>query len=184
MQGGASKDVNALHCVAVMHQYPKPSAEMYILFKGASRGDTKKKVATRAKQMKKLAKILISRNKVEMVHQIFDRTMRIMLRDEPWRVEQPYSPLLALLQSGLDLRTVRNSSDNHLYSLAQESSATSTTRNRNQVIIGRQLMEVGGANPNLFFGTTTQSFPLFDACYSNQPSNLEFIELLLEHGAD
>ena len=177
------QDIDALDCVAVMHEYPKPSAEMYILFKGASRGDTKKQVAARAKKMRGLAQVLISQNKAGKVSQIFSRTMRIMLRDEPWRVGQPYSPLLALLQSGLDLSTQKDSSNNHLYLLSQESSAASTTRNRNQVIIGRHLLEIGGANPNLFCGRG-QAFPLFDACYSNQPTNLEFIELLLEHGAD
>ena len=176
-------DVRALHCVAVMHQYPKPSVEMYILFKGASKGDTKRQVADRAKKMRELARVLISQNQVDLVHEMFGRTMRIMLRDEPWRVGQPYSPLLVLLQSGLDLSTLKNSNANHLYSLAQESSATSTSRNRNQVIIGKQLLEIGGANPSNFCDER-HSFPLFNACYSNQPTNLEFIELLLEHGAD
>ncbi|EJK46902.1 hypothetical protein THAOC_34406, partial [Thalassiosira oceanica] len=176
-------DIDALHYVAAMHQYPKPSADMYILFKGASRGDTKRQVAARAKKMRDLARVLISKNKFDAVHQIFYRTMQIMLRDEPWRVEQPYSPILALLQSGLDLSMQEDSSANFLYSLSQSSSATSTSRNRNQVTIGRQLLEIGGADPNLFCGRG-QAFPLFDACYSNQPTNLEFIELLLEHGAD
>ena len=173
-------DIKALHYVAVMHQRPKPSAEMYILFKGASRGDTKKQVAARAKKMKDLARVLISQNQVDVVHRTFHRMMKIMLRDEPWRVEQPYSPILALLQSGLDLSTLEDKG--HLNSLAQESSATSTSRNRNQVIIGRQLLEIGGENPNSIYDG--HDFPLFNACYSNQPSNLEFIELLLEHGAD
>ena len=176
-------DISALNYVAVMHQYPKPSAEMYILFKGASRGDTNRQVAARAKKMRDLARVLISQNEFDKVHQIFFRTMQIMLRDEPWRVEQPYSPILALLQSGMDLSMMEDSSENFLYSLSQDSSATSTSVNRNQVTIGRQLLEVGGANPNLFCGRG-QAFPLFDACYSNQPTNLAFIELLLEHGAD
>ncbi|EJK54675.1 hypothetical protein THAOC_25677, partial [Thalassiosira oceanica] len=120
------QDIDALHYVAVMHQYPKPSADMYILFKGASRGDTKRQVAARAKKMRDLARVLISKNKFDAVHQIFYRTMQIMLRDEPWRVEQPYSPLLALLQSGLDMSKLKNSGENHLYSLSQSSSATST----------------------------------------------------------
>ena len=56
------QDVRALHYVAVMHQFPEPSAEMYILFKAASRGDTKKQVAARTKKMGDLAKVLISQN--------------------------------------------------------------------------------------------------------------------------
>ncbi|EJK71350.1 hypothetical protein THAOC_07224, partial [Thalassiosira oceanica] len=181
------QDIDALHHVTVMHKGPKPCADMYLLFKGASRGDAKRQVAARAKKMRDLARILISQNKMDTVHQVFYRTMLIMLRDEPWRVEQPYSPLLALLQSGLDLSHISllgNSGASHLCSLAQESSATSTSRNRNQVTIGRQLLEIGGANPNIFCGGIRQAFPLYNACYSNQPTNLEFIELLLEHGAD
>ena len=165
--------------MAVLDLQPKPTAEMYILFKGASRDDCYSQVAARATKMNELARVLLSQNRHDDVHLAFGYMMRILVRDEPWRVAQPYSPILAMLQSGLCL----NDDEGHLDALAQESSATSTNRNCNQVIIGRQLLEIGGANPNLP-NDGLSSFPLYNACYSYQPTNLDFIELLLENGAD
>jgi hypothetical protein len=105
----------------------------------------------------------------------------------------PSSPLLVLLQfvdpnvlsvkehEALQEGEIRFTPLHHLASMADPTSRDYSTQ-ENQLILGRQLIE-HGANVNFSVGQEGAT-PLHTACHSSCTTNLDFIQLLLENGAD
>ena len=138
--------------------------------------------------MKQLANIIAKQEKEDFMYAV----QMLLVWAESWRLEKPTCPLLILFESGVNADAFSTNkktgrTDGYSYTclcqLANRSSATNARTNRNQVILVRQFLEVGGANVNAC-NEQGISFPLFNACASNTCTNPELIRLLLEHGAD
>lgn len=177
--------ISVADLVTALHSYSLECREIYRLFMSTTKEDDDTILNARVEQMTILAHKLSDDDKIEFLHQM----VRILVRLKTWRITMPVSPVLILLECGADVNGVFPSdcTFSPLCLLAQKSSSKNQMVNKNQVIIGRQLLE-RGADPNFFkrdgsskhFGNTA----LYNACYSLQAANLDFIELLLEFGAD
>lgn len=169
-------DKVSLDYVSELVNFSKECQEMHRLFMATPKEEIEASLNARVKTMKKLARKIPHKHRGAFAFLI----MIIMVRLETWRVEKPTSPFLILLESGV---IDPNGGDGVvlLINLSQQSSSSSQSCNTNQVILGRQLLKFG-ANPNK--ARENRDTALTSACYCFQPTNLEFIELLLEHGAD
>jgi hypothetical protein len=108
---------------------------------------------------------------------------------KPWLLEKPTPPFLILFDARVDvnalsmLTTVRTLVC-VLYQIYHRHRRPISTLNTNQVIFGKQLVEVGGADVNARANRGQNwCFP-YNACLSTRPTNPDFITLLLENGAD
>jgi hypothetical protein len=132
-----------------------------------------------ALEMRKIAKRTTEYNQIVLLFQ----SIRLLVHSDLEKLSWPNSPLLVLLEFvdpnvpyGDHLR------ETPLYDLADLSDPSDYSTHKNQLILAKQLIE-HGANVNALSipqGTT----PLHKACYSGVVTNLDFVELLLEVGAD
>ena len=170
--------------------YPRAVQEMYRLFKSTPKDEDKKHLECRVERMKVLAKTLDQRTREEFMHAL----VIILARTKSWMLEKPTSPLLILFQVGVNAdalsadkrtRLPDETSYTCLCQIAQLSSTANELVNKNQVILGRQFLEVGGADVNAHANRGLSCcFPLYNSCASSFATNTKFIQLLLEHGAD
>ena len=110
----------------------------------------------------------------------------ILLLTKPWQVKLETSPLLVLLQVGGDPNTIPKKGCYTCLGLVAAQHSMKTSFNENQVTISKQLIEVGCADVNLACSKEQVGAipPLYFACWSTHCTNLDFIQLLLEHGAN
>jgi hypothetical protein len=137
-----------------------------------------------AREMKKIAaRQTKSSQKAMLFH-----SLSILMRTDPKKLPWPNSPLRIMLEfvdanvrredSGQELAT----GPTPLHHLTYEANPKDHTFHRNQVILGRQLFR-HGANANLDAYKAGLT-PLHQACHSISVTNLDFIQLLLERGAN
>ena len=170
--------------------YPHAVQEMYRLFKSTPKEEEEKHLACRVERMTKLSRTLDERTKEEFMHAL----VIILARTKSWLIEKPTSPLLILFQVGVNAdalstnkrtRLPDETSYTCLCQISQLSSTTNSLMTKNQLILGRQFLEVGGADVNAHANWGLSCcFPLYNACASPAATNTKFIQLLLEHGAD
>jgi hypothetical protein len=138
-----------------------------------------------ARKMKKIAARQTKHiQKVLLFHSLY-----LLIRTDSKMLLWPNSPLLVLLQfvdpsvlSGPDHEaTCRFTLLHGLASLVDPTSSDYSTH-ENQLTLGRQLI-ARGANVNAVTFPNSDT-PLHSACDSDVTTNLDFIQLLLENGAD
>jgi hypothetical protein len=138
-----------------------------------------------AREMKKIAKRQIKHNqKFLLFHSLF-----VLIRSDSEMLSWPNSPLLVMLQfvdpnvmpgtgpleEGLTRQTP-------LHDLAELANSSDYSTHENQLILAKQLIE-HGANVNAV-SSPHGATPLQKACSWTKVTNLDFIQLLLEAGAD
>jgi hypothetical protein len=140
-----------------------------------------------ARKMKKIAKRQTKQNQKFL----FFYSLRFLIHSDSGMLSWPNSPLLVLLQlvnpnvlSGDEDAPLqeRESRNTLLHVLADLAAPSDYSTHENQLILAKQLIE-HGANVNAVsipHGDT----PLHMACYAGVVTNLDFVELLLEAGAD
>jgi hypothetical protein len=136
---------------------------------------------------RKMKKIVVRETKYNQKALLF-HSLHLLIHTDSEKLLWPNSPLLVLLQfvdpnvlSGHEHDEKRVTPLHHLAHLADPTSSDYSTQ-ENQLTLGRQLIEHGtnvnaAAYPN---GNT----PLHHACHSTFTTNLDFIQLLLDNGAD
>jgi hypothetical protein len=134
-----------------------------------------------ARKMKKFAKRQSKGDQKNMLFQILDFLVRSSnLEMLSWR----NSPLLVMLQivDSNVLSGDEETSVTPLHVLAQLAAPSNYSTHVNQLILAKQLIE-HGANVNAVTIPQGET-PLHSACHSAVVTSLDFIELLLEEGAD
>jgi hypothetical protein len=141
-----------------------------------------------ARKMRKVAK---RESKHNQEFTLFD-SLHLLIRSDSEMLSWPNSPLLVMLQF-VDPNVLAAGDENELFQegetdesplhdLADLADPFDFSSHENQLILAKQLFE-HGANANaasIPLGRT----PLHNACYAENVTNLDFIELLLEKGAD
>jgi hypothetical protein len=140
-----------------------------------------------ARKMKKIAKRQIKHNqKLLLFH-----SLHLLIRSEKEMLSWPNSPLLVLLQfvdpnvlSGYEHEPLPagEARATPLHMLAELADPSDYSTHENQLILAKQLIE-HGANVNAVTNPRGKT-PLHHACYTSNVTNLDFVELLLEAGAD
>ena len=166
--------------VSAIATFPTPCQELHRLFASTTKDEDRGVIEKRVVQMKKVAMKISPNDKVAFLHYM----AALLLRSKTWQVSLPTSPLLILIQTGVDVNDIPPNGHYSCLCLvaAQDSTKNVHQFNENQCIIGRQLIEAG-ANVNLATKESKDS-PLMLACSSTLCTNLDFVELLLRHGAD
>jgi hypothetical protein len=131
-----------------------------------------------ALKMKKIAK---RQNKRNQKYLLFYSLKALVRFSNSEMLSWPNSPLLVLLQF-LDPSMLLGDEDTPLHCLALLADSFDYSTHVNQLILTRQLIE-HGANVNALSSPDGKA-PLHDACRSFNVTNLDFVELLLEKGAD
>jgi hypothetical protein len=139
-----------------------------------------------AREMRKIAKRQIKHNQKVLL--LF--SLQCLVRSKLEMLSWPNSPLLVLLQfvdpnvlSGVDRPLNENEHrETPLHRLADLANHIDYSTHENQLILARQLIE-HGANVNAV-SIPSGSTPLHNACSWTVVTNLDFVELLLERGAD
>jgi ankyrin repeat protein len=112
-------------------------------------------------------------------------SLHFMLLSDSKKLMWPNSPLLVMLQF-VDPSVLSPASEESrstaLHDLAQQSDTSDYSVHENLLILAKQLI-AHGANVNAV-STSRGDTPLHRACHSANVTNLDFIELLLEEGAD
>jgi hypothetical protein len=136
---------------------------------------------------RKMKKILVRETRHSRKDLLF-HSLYLLIRTDSEKLLWPNSPLLLLLQfvdasvlSGSDHDEIRYTPLYQVACLVDPTSSDYLTQ-ENQLTLGRQLIEHGanvntGVYPN-------EATPLHSACHSSNTTNLDFIELLLENGAN
>ena len=167
--------------VAGLTCFPSSCREMYRIFAATAEKDGTEILENRVKQMKKLAMKIPANQKLIFLHHMTS----LLIHMKTWQVCLPTSPILVLLQTGVDTDVIPATGCYPCICVLAAQYSTKNEFNENQVIIGRQLIEIGGANVNLATNQEAgRNSPLFFACSSRRCTNLDFIQLLLEHGAN
>jgi hypothetical protein len=139
-----------------------------------------------AQKMKKFAKRLSKENqKLLLFH-----SLRVLARSDSEMLSWPNSPLLVLLHfvdSNVlcgDVNTLLQGGEivTPLHALADLTDPYDYSTHVNQLILARQLIE-NGANVNAVSSPYRET-PLHKACLAENVTNLDFLELLLDEGAD
>jgi hypothetical protein len=140
-----------------------------------------------ARKMKKIAKRQTKTGRKFLVF----HSLRLLARSPSEMLLWPNSPLLVMLQfvdpnmlSGdeHDALEKDESRETLLHHLSDLAAASDYSTHENQLILAKQLIE-HGANVNAV-STPQRKTPLHNACYSDNVTNLDFVELLMEGGAD
>jgi hypothetical protein len=111
-------------------------------------------------------------------------SLQLLLQSDSKMLLWPNSPFLVMLQF-LDpsmLSGYKGTSITPLHDLSARLDPSDYTTHVNQLILAKQLIE-HGANVNAI-SIPQDITPLHRACYSGVVTNLDFVELLLENGAD
>jgi hypothetical protein len=142
-----------------------------------------------ARKMKKIV-IRETRHSREV---LLGHSLNLLLHTDSEKLLWPNSPLLVLLQfvdpnalTGPDHEALQEGETRvtllHLLTYLTDPIGSDYVTQENQVILGGQLIE-HGANVNA--GSYSNGVtPLHHACHSSTTTNLDFIQLLLENGAD
>jgi hypothetical protein len=151
-----------------------------------------------ARKMKKIVAGQIKHNqKVLLFHSLY-----LLIHTDSEKLLWPNSPLLVLLQfvdpnvlvllqfvdpnvmSGLDGEALQEGENKTtlLHQLTRLTDPSDYSTHENQLTLGRQLIE-HGANVNAVTFPNSDT-PLHSACSAETTTNLDFIQLLLENGAD
>jgi hypothetical protein len=139
---------------------------------------------------RKMKKIAARKTKLSQKELLFF-SLYLLIHTDSEKLLWPNSPLLVLLQfvdpnmlTGPDHEALQEGETRvtllHLLAFLADPSDDST--HENQLTLGRQLIE-HGANINAV-NYPDGDTPLHIACFSHTTTNLDFIELLLESGAD
>jgi hypothetical protein len=129
-----------------------------------------------AQKMKKIAE---RQTKHAQMFLMFHSLHFLLLSDEK-KLSWPNSPLLVLLQVADPEGGIVG--ETPLHDLAKQSDTRDNSTHENLLILAKQLI-AHGANVNAV-ATEKGDTPLHMACHSAIVTNLDFIELLLEEGAD
>jgi hypothetical protein len=133
-----------------------------------------------AHKMKKIAKRQIKYNqKFLLMHSLYS-----LIRSSSEMLLWPNSPLLVLLQF-VDPNVLHGGGEHRetpLHLLAELGDPDDYLTHKNQLILAKQLIE-HGANVNAVSIPKGRT-PLHQACYAAVVTSLDFIEFLLEQGAD
>ena len=154
---------------------------MYGYFKRTKEDDPPKKVNITVELMKTIASKMPANDKIVFLHAM----CCLLLHAKPWQVDLPTSPVKILLQVGVDANAIPEKGVYNCLTLLAAQHSDKETFKKNQVTIARQLIE-GGADvnrPSLEDGAGLIA-PLYFACSSAHCTNLDFIQLLLENGAN
>jgi hypothetical protein len=133
-----------------------------------------------ARKMKKIAKRQTKHNQKFL----FFHSLHFLIRSDSEMLSWPNSPLLVLLQL-VDPNVLFGGEDSSLTPLDDVSflaDAFDYSTHEKQLILAKQLIE-HGANVNAVSIPDGRT-PLHKACFSGNVTNLDFVELLLEAGAD
>ncbi len=160
----------------IKHNLDEDGKQFFKLFEES----TLKGSRAAARKMKKIAKRQTKTNqKCLLLH-----SLRLLARSDSEMLSWPNSPLLVLLHfvgpselSGNKLMRVTP-----LYHLAELADPSDYSTHENQLILAKQLIE-HGANVNAV-SIPQGSTPLHAAGFWGNVTNLDFVELLLEKGAD
>jgi hypothetical protein len=131
-----------------------------------------------ARKMKKIAARETKRNQKELLF----FSLYLLIHTDSEKLLWPNSPLLVLLQF-VDPNALTNSDVRVtlLSELSVLAGPSDFSTHENQVTLGRQLIEHGANVNDVSYPGET---PLHRACGTGNTTNLDFIELLLENGAD
>jgi hypothetical protein len=136
-----------------------------------------------AESMTKFAK----RQTEPVKNSIFYHSMHFLVRcSNSEMLSWPNSPLLVMLQfvdPNLLFGGGESSRATLLHILADRADPFDYSTHVNQLILAKQLVE-HGANVNNALSNLQGMTPLHTACYSGNVTNLDFVEYLLEEGAD
>jgi hypothetical protein len=133
------------------------------------------------RKMKKIAKRQTKNNKKGLLFQ----SIHFLIRSDLKMLSWPNSPLLVMLQfvdPNLQSGNEEEARLTLLHQLAYMAAPSDYSTHENQLILAKQLIE-HGANVNAVsipYGHT----PLHSACNAEVVTNLDFVEYLLEAGAD
>jgi hypothetical protein len=134
-----------------------------------------------AQKMKKYAKRQ-TKNTQEF---LLSQSMSCLIRSNSDMLSWPNSPLLVMLQfvdPNVLYHVVGDEASSVLHLLADLADPFDYSTHVNQLILAKQLIE-HGANVNGVSDLYRRT-PLHRACYSGAVTNLDFVEYLLEEGAD
>jgi hypothetical protein len=134
-----------------------------------------------ARKMNKIAK---RQTKFDQEFLLFHSLSVLVRFSKSEMLSWPNSPLLVMLQL-VDPNIVTGTGDKELttlHHLVDLADAFEYSTHENQLILAKQLIE-HGANVNAV-RTSFGSTPLHSKCYARNVTNLDFVELLLEKGAD
>jgi hypothetical protein len=138
----------------------------------------------------KMTEIVKRQHKVNHMFLLF-HSFYILARSKSEMLSWPNSPLRVLLQfvdpnvmSGDEDATLQedHTRETPLHRLADLTDPSDYLTHKNQLILAKQLIE-HGANVNALSIPQGRT-PLHNACYAAVVTNLDFVELLLEEGAD
>jgi hypothetical protein len=140
-----------------------------------------------ALEMRKIAK----RETKENQNFLFFHCLPVLIRTDSMMLSWPNSPLLVMLQfvdpsvlNGYDDVPLQEGEGRvtPLHHVADLADPFDYSTHESQLILAKQLIE-HGANVNAV-STPQRKTPLHNACFSGNVTNLDFVELLLEEGAD
>jgi hypothetical protein len=132
-----------------------------------------------AKNMKKIAKRQTKNNQSCM----FDHSLYFLIHfSNSEMLSWPNSPLLVMLELVDPNMPVVEENFTPLHHLAHLADPFDYSTHVNQLILAKQFIE-RGANVNAISVASGRT-PLQEACWAGSVTNLDFVELLLENGAD
>jgi hypothetical protein len=132
-----------------------------------------------ARKMKKYAK----RQTKNVQNWLLIHSLKVLVRfSNSEMLSWPNSPLLVLLDFVDPNMLFGESGDTALHCLAHMTDCFDHSTHVNQLILTKQLIE-RGSNVSAV-SIQISATPLHDACFSSNVTNLDFVELLLEKGAD
>ena len=132
-----------------------------------------------ARKVKKYAKRQNKHNQEALLM----HTLRFLLRSDSEMLSWPNSPLLVLLQFVDPDVIFGHRFESPLHHLAYLADPMDYSTHEKQLILAKQLIE-HGANVNAVSSQIWHETALHIACHSETVTNLDFVELLLEAGAD
>jgi hypothetical protein len=135
-----------------------------------------------ARKMRKIAERQTKRNQKSLLF----HSLRVLVLSDSEMLSWPSSPLLVMLQfvdpSVLSGREGAGSSVTSLHFLGELADPSDYSTHENQLILAKQLIE-RGANVNAVSSPQGLT-PLHIACSGDNVTNLDFVQLLLNEGAD
>jgi hypothetical protein len=186
--------IHVKRCIKLTEQFQKTERilddDMRRFFKLFTQSSTFEGSQTAARKMENIA---ARETRLSRTALLFHSLYLLLHTPDAEKLLWPNSPLLVLLQfvdpnmltgdehEALQEGATRSSLLHHLAILADPTSSDYSTH-KNQLTLGRQLIE-HGANINAV-NYPDGDTPLHIACFSHSTTNLDFIELLLENGAD
>jgi hypothetical protein len=135
-----------------------------------------------AREMEKIAARQTKRKQKGMLF----HSLQILMHTDSKKLRWPNSPLRIMLRfvdANVRFGAKMVTGPTPLHHLSYMANPNDHSFHKNQVILGQQLFR-HGANANLADSFPAGRTPLHNACHSNFVTNLDFIQLLLEKGAN